>query len=467
MSIAKRSKKPLVLFASCLFILCVILYISYVSIQLNTYKNTIAPNIYINEIPVGGLTYDEASEKIINTSIATFLNQPITLTSPIGTPPLTLNYEILGVEYSLAEALDKAFAHSHEGKPLTQYNRYKKGTKEPIHLNLTPSIDEVRLKSALAEHAKHFEQAPVDATMKRVNHGFVFSPEAVGYQLDVDALLPNLTASLLTNEPFEISVPLVEVAPTLTVSYLKELQTPLASFSTSYNNADKMRNENIRLASEKINKMLLPDEKFMFSQQLEPITTDAGYKSAKVISNGDFTEGIGGGICQVSSTLYNAVIQTDLKIYMRRNHSLPVSYTPLGLDATYATNSVDFQFINNSGHPLYIESYTANNKVYVTLYGHKDFKPDYQSQFETILEEEIAPGSPRYEDDPTLPLGTEVQKSAAKPGKKVTVYKHYYKDGQLIKTKKLNTSTYKAQTALIKRGTMLPTPSASPTEVTP
>ncbi|MGL4799511.1 MAG: VanW family protein [Cellulosilyticaceae bacterium] len=460
---APRRLVPILLTTWLLLLLGAGLFVSNIYIQVNKHDGLFASSISINDTPIGGLTRTEATKMLTETFIQPFLKQTVTLIDPNSTTPLTLTYEELGVTYNLDTLLDKADASSSEGTFFERYQLIKKGLSTPLHLTLTPTIDEAKIEALLAQHTDAFYQAPIDATMKRINKSFTFTSEASGHKLDTEALKLQMMEGLKTNASFEVTVPLLEVAPTYTVSYLKELQTPLASFSTRYNNADTLRNENIRLASLKINTLLMPNEKFKFSEQLEPIDVASGYQYAKVIANGSFEEGLGGGICQVSSTLYNAIIQTDLDIYMRRNHSLPVSYTPLGLDATYATNSVDFQFINNSGHPLYVESYTENNQVFVTLYGHQSFKPDYTTKFESIIEEEIQPGAPRYEDDPTLPVGKEVQKAYPKPGYKVTVYKYYYKNGELIKKEKLNTSKYKPQVGIIRRGTMAPTSPTSPT----
>ncbi|MGL4736881.1 MAG: VanW family protein [Cellulosilyticaceae bacterium] len=440
--------------------LAVIAYIAFIHSEVQKYDAVFAQNIWVNEHHIGGLTPDEARTKILRDLLPSLNSQKLTLKAKNSdTTSVTLTYEELGVTYDVDQILTQAVPIGHEGNMFARYQQMKQPSETRSNFTLEPRITSQTIEARLGNHLEVFAKSPVDATMTRKNRAFHITKEAAGYRADAsattEAILKHINEGLTT----PITVPVVPVAPKYTEAYFKTLQTQLSSFSTTYNNSDAARNTNLELASRNINTMLMPGEKFMYSKQLEPITEKAGYKYAKVINNGVFEEGIGGGICQVSSTLYNAVLLTDLDIYMRRNHSLPVGYTPLGRDATYATNSVDFQFINNSGHPLYVESYCENNQVYVNIYGHKDFKPDYESKFESELVETLPIPEPRYEEDPKLAPGTEVVKSYGKEGKKVILYKLHYKDGKMIKKEKINTSVYKPQTPIIRRGPKVaPTP---------
>lgn len=438
--------------------LAIFAYISFIHSEVQQYDELFAQNIWVNEHHIGGLTFDQAKAELLRDVLPGLKSQEVKLVSKNAEDlSLTLTYEALGVTYDVDHILNQAVPIGHEGNMFERYQQMKKPAETRTAFTLEPKITQPTIETSLGDQLDVFAKAPVDATMTRKNRAFHITKEAAGHKADLPATAALILTHITEGATTPITVPVVAVAPKYTEAYFKTLQTPLSSFSTTYNNNDLARNANLELASRNINTMLMPGEKFMYSKQLEPITEKAGYKYAKVINNGVFEQGIGGGICQVTSTLYNAVLLTDLDIYMRRNHSLPVGYTPLGRDATYATNSVDFQFINNSGHPLYVESYCENNNVYVNLYGHKDFKPDYEAKFESELVETIPIPAPRYEEDPTLAPGTEVIKSYGKQGKKVILYKLYYKDGKMIKKEKINTSTYKAQVPIIRRGPKAPT----------
>lgn len=441
----------------CLSIILIVLLIPLISIislykQVKAYDTVFAQHILVNGMDISGMTPEEAKSYLTQNLISTFDEQTITLTTEKTSSPVIITYKDLGVTYNLEEILSEAMQIGHEGNLFERYKSLKNPSPEPISFNISPSIDSSILKQHLETDLQSFYKAPINAQLKKHPRSFEIIPEQPGYKADLNFAIKNIQELVSQNQEGTLKLPLITLNPEYTSDMLQDYKIPLASFYTTFTSDNPERNINIQLASEKINKTLQPGEKFMFSKQLEPISIEAGYKNAKIISGGEFIDGIGGGICQVSSTLYNAVIMTDLDIYMRRNHSLPVSYTPLGRDATYATDSVDFQFINNSGYPLYVESYVENNKIFVNLYGHKDFKPDYTAQFESELIETIEPPEPLYKEDPTLAPGQEIVKSSPKKGYKVDLYKLYYKNGELIKKEKINTSTYKPQRAVILRG---------------
>lgn len=440
-----------------LFIILIVLLIPLISMislynQVKAYDKVFAQHIQVNGMDISGMTPEEAKAYLTQNLISTLDDQTITLTTEKASSPVVVTYKDLGVTYNLDDILSEAMQIGHEGNLFERYKALKNPSPEPVSFHISPSLNSSSLEQHLEAALQAFYKAPLDAQLKKHPRSFEIIPEQSGYKADLDFAVKNIQELVFENQEGTLTLPLITLNPEYTSDMLQDYKTPLASFYTTFTSDNPDRNMNIQLASEKINTTLQPGEKFMFSKQLEPITIEAGYKNAKVISGGEFVDGIGGGICQVSSTLYNAVIMTDLDIYMRRNHSLPVSYTPLGRDATYATDSVDFQFINNSGYPLYVESYIEDNKVFVNLYGHKDFKPDYTAQFESELIETIEPPEPLYKEDPTLAPGQEIVKSSPKTGSKVDLYKLYYKNGELIKREKINTSTYKPQRAVILRG---------------
>ncbi|MEF9960858.1 MAG: VanW family protein [Niameybacter sp.] len=439
-----------------ILLLTLIIYMVNVYLQVKAYDKIFAENIWIHDFNIQGMTLEEATEELTHQLLPMLEQKNITLTTKNNTATVDLTYQALGVTYNLDEILLEAQQLGHEGNLWARYQSLKNPSVEPIHFSLTPRLDEATLATRIAPYLETFYKAPINAELKKFPRHFEVSDPVDGYKADLEYAITQIQALVAKNEDGLIQLPLLTLKPEYTADMLKDYNVPLASFYTTFSANNPDRNANIALAAKNINTTLQPGEKFMFSKQLEPITTSTGYKNAKVITGSEFVDGIGGGICQVSSTLYNAVIRTDIDIYMRRNHSLPVSYTPLGLDATYATDSVDFQFINNSEYPLYIESYIEDNKVVVNLYGHKDFKPDYTAQFESELIETIEVPEPLYKEDPTLPIGQEIIQAYGKVGHKVVLYKHYYKDGVLVKKEKINTSTYKPQPTIIRRGPQPP-----------
>ncbi|MBE6023465.1 MAG: hypothetical protein E7231_09560 [Cellulosilyticum sp.] len=423
--------------------------------KINAFSEVFAKNVYIEDLAVGGLTKAEAKAKLEQSISDEMSKQHIVFTNGDVSKEIPL-YD-LGITYNIDETIDSAFKVGHEENFFKKYQIAKNGMEESQHFNLVRSIDETKIDQQLEACSDVFYTAPVNATLKRVNRKFVTTKEVNGASLNQAATKEKLLTSLeqMEDDTEKITIEVVTetILPECTEASLADVQTLVSSFSTSYNNSDANRNENLKVAANKISRMLLPDEVFYLSNQLEPFTEAAGYKNAGTIVNGKIEDSLGGGICQVGSTLYNAVLLTDLEIVYRQNHSLAVSYVPLGRDATYNTGTIDFKFKNNSGHPIFIEGYCENNEVIVNIYGHKSLKSEQTIKFESVVTEVIPAPETKYEDDPTLEEGKEVVEVRALDGKRVTLYKLYYEGNQLVNKELVNKSYYKPRAAVIRRGT--------------
>lgn len=147
----------------------------------------------------------------------------------------------------------------------------------------------------------------------------------------------------------------------------------LAEYTTRYNASDKSRTANLEAAAEKIDNIKLPKNRvFSFNQTVGKRTVTAGYEEAKVIKDGEFVDGLGGGVCQVSSTLFQSILRADMKIVYRTNHSLAISYVPMGGDATVQWNSKDFQFKNTTGTDVRLSMKCQNGRLICTVWGKDD-----------------------------------------------------------------------------------------------
>ncbi|MDF2961211.1 MAG: VanW family protein, partial [Paenibacillus sp.] len=185
-----------------------------------------------------------------------------------------------------------------------------------------------------------------------------------------------------------------------------------------------------------------------------------------VILNGKLVPGIGGGICQVSSTLYNAVLRAGLHIVERRNHSLPVSYVPLGQDATFASGYINFKFRNSTDHHLLIRTATDDQKITVKLFGQIPSDLTYTIESKTI---ETLPIPIKYVVNPTLPNGKQQKINEGKPGYIVETFRYKIKNGVTISQERISRDTYSAQPTVIARnengipeGEAAPAPSRQP-----
>ncbi len=284
-------------------------------------------------------------------------------------------------------------------------------------------------------------------------------PHVTGYDFDLEKARQTVL-NAKENEIYEIDLIVTEPKVTLEMLEIKFFKDTLGTFSTNYSTADLNRSLNVALAASKINnKVMQPGEVFSYNQTVGNRTASAGFKTAHVYVGNEVVDGIGGGICQVSSTLYNAVIYANLGIVSRTNHSMPVAYTPLGQDATVSWGTIDFKFKNTSNHPIKIEAIAEGGVCTVTIKGKIDeeFKVSVSN---TITK--VKPFETEYVEDETLPEGEEKVIKKGAQGYTVKTYRTVTKDGKVVKTETLPASNYVPVAEVVARNT----PEEEPEEIT-
>ena len=317
------------------------------------------------------------------------------------------------------------------------------------------------VKEVLEAIALEAGVAPMDATMTVDYEAVANTPQgesplsAVQYQeeidgldVDVEALYTLLQQKAEAGEFGEVEMPTVSVPAATTVDQLKGTIVLRSKFTTSFKSSNSNRSYNVTRAASLVNgKVLQPGEILSVNDCLGKRTLANGWKMAGAYQSGETVEQAGGGVCQVSTTMYNAVVKADLEIVYRQNHSMPVTYVDEGLDATINSvgNIIDFKWKNNTNSPIIVIAYTVDKMLTIELYG-EAFSGEYD---EIRLTSErigtVAPkGDIQYVVDPSKPAGYSETQVARKNGSKWQSYKHYYKDGELVKTEPLDTSTYKA-----------------------
>lgn len=225
-------------------------------------------------------------------------------------------------------------------------------------------------------------------------------------------------------------------------------QKLIARFSTYYGDSKPNRKDNVALACRKIDgTVLYPEDEFSFNDIVGARTVENGFKSAYIIKDGEFVEGIGGGVCQVSSTLYNCALLADLTITCVRAHSLPVSYVAPSFDAMVSTAS-DLRFVNTLSSPVTIKMFADGKYLKAEMYGIESCTIRRRSQ--TI---ETLPFEVEYRDDATLKLGEEVIDTYGKAGLRSQGFLEYYQNGKLLKTVLIRKDTYFPQKRIVLRGT--------------
>lgn len=274
-------------------------------------------------------------------------------------------------------------------------------------------------------------------------------PEVEGIDFNIEE-----AKKILEENKEKYEIPLQITKPNTTISQLGSEAFPnkLGTHTTRYDGGDENRSTNLEIACEKINeKVILPGETFSYNKTLGARTTAAGYKTAKVYENGAVVDGIGGGICQISSTLYNAVLKANLEIIERRNHQFITSYVPEGRDATVAYGVTDFKFKNNRKYAIKIKATASNGVATIDIYGIKE-EIEYQITFDTKTISTI-PCTTKYIDDNMLPAGTEEIKQKGANGIITETYIIKSLNGQVVSKTLLSKDTYSAMTRTILRGT--------------
>ncbi len=313
---------------------------------------------------------------------------------------------------------------------------------------------------------RHVFSKAQDATYTISNHRLIYTESHPGVKLnerEVKRAIKEYENSKTLIIPAKITQPKVSTEELKNSIVGDELGT----YTTDYSSSSSDRAHNISLASGKINGYVLaPGEEFSYNDVVGPRTVERGFKMANVYVGNTVQPGIGGGICQVSSTLFNAVVFADLEITERRNHSLPVSYAPMGRDATVSYGAIDFKFKNNTSKPIEIRVTCENRKNTVSIYG-TDENPEREIKFETEKTGTSAPKVVKKEDN-TIPEGTIKVESEGTSGSSYTTYKVIYENGVVTSRDVLCKSVYKGKDRVELVGTLKeepepsPTPSASP-----
>ena len=391
-------------------------------------SNTFYEGIYIEEVNVGGLTLQEAQEKVERYVQQLLVEKQLELYQ--GERKEFVSYKELGVEYLFFQTLEQAYALGRNKNWIESYFITCVLKKKPVVFSLTLSYDSNHIYSLLKKLQNNFSQKPKDAIIQRNHKEFTVIKEETGKVLDIHKTAEQIQKALERQSTGSIQVELMDWQPEYTKEQLEQVQYVLGSFCTFFNSFQEMRNQNIQQAAQKIHGTLLkPGDIFSAQEVLGEITKENGYVDAPVIVNGQMVPDIGGGICQVVTTVYNAVLFSELDVLERKNHSLPVSYVPLGRDAAFATGWLDFKFKNNTVGILYMECSVDKSELCVTIYGTKPKEKDRRVEFISQVEE--------------IEKNQDVESEALH----VKLYKRTYNKDQIVEEKLVNISRYKPKPA--------------------
>ncbi|WP_242975921.1 VanW family protein [Desulfosporosinus sp. FKB] len=316
-----------------------------------------------NDLDLSGVPVSEASSKINDWAKDKLEESRILLYNETEIP---ITLKELGYEVDVEKTLEN-----------TQQNR-SQSQGQGLN-NVIPSVLKANPELAtkvLEEKLKKFNQPAKDATFKIQNDKVVITPAQKGKKVEADQLINNLQNSSLSEVPKKIKAPLVEVPAKVTTESIQSLAgSVLGEFSTKFAVGEVNRSTNLTAAAKALDgKAIKPGATFSFNNAVGPREPETGYKEAYVIINGEYVKGTGGGVCQVSSTLYNAVLLSNLEVVERKHHDVAVTYIPAGQDATVNYPNIDFKFKNNTGSLAYIRTEVKPGVLTIKLYGKKTGK---------------------------------------------------------------------------------------------
>lgn len=428
----------------------------YVYSTSNNWKDIIYPRVYIEDINVSGKQLVEAEELIEMKYGTPLLLKKIEI--EVAGKIYNLDYGKLNARYNIDEVVNEAFSYGKIGNTIDKYKLIKGEENKEFKLGFTYNSKPIDELLDIIE--KESKKDSVDAKISIINGNINITPEVNGVKLQKEALKKMITDKIngeLKNEIITIKAPLDVAKPVTTAAKLSASYIPISSFSTSFSTSISNRINNIELATKAINgTLLMPGETFSFNKIVGERTRQRGYKEAGIIVGDKIESGLGGGICQVSSTLYNTLLQANIKASERRNHSLPLAYIAKGLDATVDWGNIDLKFKNTLSTPIYIEGYIKNKNVYFNIYSSQE-QPKRSYKTVTNVYETLLP-SIKYIDDPTRLVGeTEIVKKAAN-GYRVKVYRKTYENEKLINTELISNDYYGPINGETIRGTKIIVP---------
>ncbi len=403
--------------------------------------------LYIEDIDISGMTAAEATAAVED-YLAQMQNMPVVLRAAQGNE-IEVTAADFGMEWSNTDVVEEALSVGTTGNPIARYKELKDLEANGMVFRLEYTFDDALVAQVIQEKCTEFDQHAQNATMERVNGEFVIHDEVVGAVVDEAASVEAIKAALssaenVTEEGLAIDLVAKVEEPVGKAEDLLEVKDLLGSFTTSYSSSGKARSANVANGAALINgSVIYPGEEFSFYDNVKPFTYDNGYFMAGSYLSGMVVDSMGGGICQVSTTLYNAVLMAELEVTERHNHSMIVTYTQVSGDAAISESAgKDFRFVNNTEYPIYIEGITGEDKkITFNIYGVETRDENRTIEYVNEILQVIQPDYEKIIPDAGQGVGY-VKVQSAHVGYKAQLWKVVYVDGVEVSREQVNSSSY-------------------------
>lgn len=432
-------------------------------------EEVIPPGVYVGGLSLDGMTKNEAEQTVKN-YVDAKLNQRVTL--DVNGTMAEASAGELGLSWDNPDAVEEAMEGSAvKGNLIKRYMKEKDLQENPVKIELEMNVDQESVSAFVEENCSGAVTGAQDAAIVRKDGQFIITPSVTGIAVDMEAteLALNEALSAEGTEGVTVKAVITEEEPAVKTEDLSEIKDVLGTFTTDFSSSGSARSTNLKVGAEKINgRVLMPGEVLSGYECMAPFTTANGYKAATAYENGRSVDSIGGGVCQISTTLYNASLFAELEIVQRQNHSMTVGYVDHSRDAAIAGTYKDLKISNPYDTPVYIEGYTSGKKLTFTIYGRETRPENREIKFESRTLQWIDPGAPIEEQDASLQPGQRVRVQSAHTGIRSELYKCVYIDGELQERTLLNKDSYNASKAIYRVGPAAPeVPVEAPAETAP
>lgn len=413
----------------------------------------ILDNIYIGEVAVGGMSEEEA-QQAVNEYVQKIQGTKFTLT--VNDKSMTATAKQLGVDWENTKVVEEAAMIGKSGSLISRYKDKKDLEHEPKKLEITFATDEAKIKKYLTANKKKLDQEAEDGGLIRENGSFTITGGKEGIEVNVEESAKTIASYIQKDwdtKAADIALSADVVQPRGSKEQLSRVKDVLGTFSTDYSSSSSGRAMNVSTGCGKINGTLLyPGDEFSVYEAVSPFDAEHGYALAGSYENGTVVETYGGGICQVSTTLYNAVIRAELAITERYAHSMIVSYVKPSMDAAIAGTVKDLKFKNNTDAPVYIEGIAGGGVITFTVYGEETRSADREVIFESEIISETNPPV-QIQGSASHNVGYVGVQQSSHAGKVARLWKIVKEGGVEKSREEFNNSNYRASPKIITVGT--------------
>lgn len=347
------------------------------------YTNVIAKNIFIEGIDVSNLTKEEAinyvNENVILGELQLNYNGETNVISP----------DEIDLKYNTSEVVDEAYHYTKTDSYFENVKRFFNLNKNSKNLEIKSLYNENKLSEKIQNISDSINVDMKNAKVYISDSGNISTSSAtIGKELDIASTKESIYDAIKNKDYKSIDLKVNIKEPKISTEAVKSVNTLLAEFSTKFSTKDSNRVTNVVLSAKATSDVLLmPGEEFSYNNLTGKRTASNGYKDAPVIINGKLEQDVGGGVCQVSSTLFNSVLYSGLDVTSRRNHSLKSSYVSIGRDAMVSDGGSDFRFKNPYSHPVYIKNTVSNGVITSKIYGNTSDKKNISIKVEPYTTE--------------------------------------------------------------------------------